>query len=231
MQHFGLYAKTVTLHFIHFTIQEFLAAHYISQLPPNEELIVIQERFWSEIHLNMFSMYISLTKGQRPSFKTFLSGGNQAIAISPKFLEDQLKCLCLYRCFHEADDHTMCSTIQQAEIFSCKVIDLNYTILAPSDLECISLFLTSSFSKKLEWKWLVLYNCHILDKGLKFLHSGLCHGGDVTIDGLWLKYNDLTTQSSSLISDITVKCKLKVLLITCNDGVGENQQLYSMLTD
>ena len=231
VQHFGLYAKTVTLNFIHFTIQEFLAAHYISQLPPNEELIVIQENFWSKIHLNMFSMYISLTKGQRPSFKTFLSGGNQAIAISPEFLEDQLKCLRLYRCFREADDHTMCSTIQQAEIFKSKVIDLNTTTLAPSDLECISLFLTSSFSKELEWKWLVLFRCHILDKGLKILHSGLCHSGDVTINGLWLKYNDLTTRSSSLISDITVKCKVKVLMITCNDGIGEDQQLYSMLTN
>ena len=34
VQHFGLYAKTMTLNFIHFTIQEFLAAHYISHLPP-----------------------------------------------------------------------------------------------------------------------------------------------------------------------------------------------------
>ena len=33
VQHFGLHVKTMTLHFIHFTIQEFLAAHYISHLP------------------------------------------------------------------------------------------------------------------------------------------------------------------------------------------------------
>ena len=47
VQHFGLYAKTMTLNFIHFTIQEFLAAHYVSRLPPNEELKVIQANFWN----------------------------------------------------------------------------------------------------------------------------------------------------------------------------------------
>ena len=41
VQHFGLYTKAMTLNFIHFIIQEFLAAHYISQLPPNKELEMI----------------------------------------------------------------------------------------------------------------------------------------------------------------------------------------------
>ena len=104
VQHFGLYAKTMTLNFIHFTIQEFLAAHYISHLPPSEELKVIKANFWSNIHFNMFSMYISLTKGQQLSFKAFLSGGNKEIAIADEFLEDQLKCFRLYQYFNEAKD-------------------------------------------------------------------------------------------------------------------------------
>ena len=93
MQHFGLFAKTMMLNFIHFTIQEFLAAHYISHLPPNEELKVIKVNFWNNIHFNMFSIYIAITKGQRSSFKRFLSDGNEAITIADKFLENQLKCL------------------------------------------------------------------------------------------------------------------------------------------
>ena len=54
MQYFGLYMKTMTLNFIHFTIQEFLAAHYISHLPPNEELKVIKANFWNDIYFNIF---------------------------------------------------------------------------------------------------------------------------------------------------------------------------------
>ena len=119
MQHFGLHAKTMTLNFIHFTIQEFLAAHYISHLPPNEELKVIEANFWSDIHFNMFTIYISLTKGQQSSFKTFLSGDfwrklfSGKNTISHKFLTDQLKCLRLYRCFNKAEDYKICKTVER----------------------------------------------------------------------------------------------------------------------
>ena len=229
VQHFGLYAKTMTLNFIHFTIQEFLAAHYIAHLPPNKELKVIKANFWSDIHYNMFAIYISLTKGQRSSFKTFLSGGNEAIAIADKFLKHRLTCLRLYKCFNEAEDYKMCQTIERAEIFKSKVIDLGATTLTASDMECISLFLTSSFNK--EWKKLYLSNCHIQDKGLNILYRGLRHSNDVTIDKLKLQYNGLTSKSSSLTSELTVKCKVKILVIASNDTIGEDQQLYSMLTN
>ena len=229
VQHFGLYTKTMTLNFIHFTIQEFLAAHYISHFPPNEELKVIEENFWNNIYFNMFSIYISLTKGQRSAFKQFLSGGNEVITIADKFLKDQLKCLQLYRCFNEAGNHTLCNTIEQANIFHDREISLAGTPLTGSDMECISLFLTSSFNK--EWEELILWGCHIQDKGLNILYRGLLHCSDVTINTLELGNNTLTTQSSSLISELTVKCKVKELRIGANQTIGEDQQLYSMLTN
>ena len=229
VQHFGHYgAKTTTLNFIHFSIQEFLAAHYISHLPPNEELKVIEANFWSNIHSNMFSIYISLTKGQRSSFKKFLTGGNEAIAIADNFLKDQLKCLRLYRCFNEAGDHTLCNTIERANIFHDRVINLP-TTLTGSDMECISLFLTSSFNK--EWAGLYLMSCHMQDKGLHTLYRGLRHCSNITIKELWLGNNGLTTQSSSLISQLVVQYKVKVLEIANNYTIGEDQQLYSMLTN
>ena len=218
----------MTFHFIHFTIQEFLAAHYIAHLPPNVEQKLIEANFWNNIYFNMFSIYVSFTKGQRSPFKAFLSGGNEEIAIADKFLQDRLKCLHLYHCFNEADDHTMCYTIEQAEIFKNKEINLWDTTFTAYDMECLSVFLTSSFNK--EWKELNLYNCHIQNKGLNILCRGLCHSGDIAINKLWLDYNGLTARSSSLISELTVKCKIKILRISDNCTIGEDQQLYSMLT-
>lgn len=78
--------------------------------------------------------------------------------------------------------------------------------------------------------WLNLLSCYIQDHGLHILHRGLLHCKNITIDHLWLDYNGLTTQSSSLISDITVKCKVKVLVIGGNQTIGEDEQLYSMLS-
>ena len=229
VQHFDLYAKIMTLNFIHFTIQEYLAAYHISQLPPNEEFRAIKTNFWSDIHFNMFTIYISLTKGQRSSFKKFLSSGNKAIVISNEFLNDQLKCLRLYCCFKEAGDINLCNSIEQSDTFNDKLINFRDTALTGSDIECISVFLDSSLNKK--WEGLSLWACYIQDKGLNILYRGLRHTTDVTINTLWLTENDLTVQSSSLISELTIRCKVKWLWIAYNDTIGEDQQLYTMLSN
>ena len=228
VEHFGLTGKTVTFNFLHFSIQEYLAAHYIANLPADEELRIIKEKFWSAIHFNMFSIYVTLTKGQRPSFKHFLSSGNKAITISDEFLNDQLRCIRLYRCFHEAGDIDICKTIERSVKFSDKKINLSRTTLTASDVECVTVFLTSSFHK--EWVGLDLHNCYIQDHGLHILHRGLLHCSNITIDRLGLQNNGLTTQSSSLISDITMKSKVKVLGIDGNNTIGDNEQLYSILS-
>ena len=228
VEHFGFTGTTTTINFLHFSIQEYLAAHHIANLPADEELKIIEEKFWSDMHFNMNSIYVSLTKGQRPSFKHFLCGGNKAIAISDKFLNNRLHCLRLYYCFHEAGNVDICKTIERSLTFSNKMINLRCTRLTASDVECVTVFLTSSSHK--EWVWLNLYYCYIQDHGLRILHRGLLHCRNITIDKLGLEYNGLTTQSSSLIIDITVKCKVKVLEIAGNHTIGEDEQLYSMLS-
>ena len=72
VQHFGITGNTITFNFLHFTIQEFLAAFHITCLLPNDELKILREKFWSETHSNMFAIYITLTNGQRPSFRQFI---------------------------------------------------------------------------------------------------------------------------------------------------------------
>ena len=72
VQHFGITGKTIRFNFSHFTIQEFLAAHHVANLSPSDELKILEEKFRSDIHSNMFAIYITLTKGQRPSFKQFI---------------------------------------------------------------------------------------------------------------------------------------------------------------
>ena len=229
VQHLGRFAKKTTFNFIHFTVQEYLSALFISSLPPDEEFRAIKANFWSNIHFNMFTMYIALTKGQRSSFKKFLSGGNETIAISGEFLKDQLKSLRLYRAFKEADDTRLCDTIERADIFHNREIHLYYAALTASDIECISLFLASSFNK--EWEGLNLVGCYIQDKGLNTLWRGLRHTTDITINTLRLHRNGLTVQSSSLISELTVRLKAKLLGIADNNTIGEDRQLYTMLSN
>ena len=232
VEHFSLTGKTMTFNFLHSSIQEYLAAYHIANLPGDKELRILKKYFWSDIHFNMFSMYITLTKGQRPSFKQFLCNGNNAIAIADEFLDDDLQCLRLYRCFHEADDVDFGKTIEQSLAFNDDTpeeINLSSHVLMPSDLECVTVFLTSSLHK--EWEMLDLWSCHIQDHGLTILHCGLQHCNDIIIKELYLGRNSLTMQSSAFISDITVKFKVKTLAISYNHTIGEDEQLYTMLTD
>ena len=85
--------------------------------------------------------------------------------------------------------------------FTDKIMDFSFTTLTASDVECVTVFLTSSSHK--EWIRLDLYNCYIQDHGLHILHRGLHHCSDIFIDQLQMNVNGLTALSSSFISDIT----------------------------
>ena len=239
VQHFGLAGKTMTFNFVHFSIQEFLAAYHITQLPPYEEQRVLEAKFWNDPHFNMFAMYISLTKGQRSAFKKFIRQKqlsplhaikqffSRDIVISNDILNDNLKSLQLFRCFYEANDEVFYTSIQKGDTFNHKEINLSLTSLTIYDIECVTLFLTSSPHK--EWMMLSLFNCHIQDHGFRVLHHGLMRS-DITIRELNLSYNDLTRLSSSFISDFIVHCRVEVLEISGNHTIVEDPALYGMLS-
>ena len=238
VQHFGLTGKTMTFNFLHFTIQEFLAAHHVASLLPSKERKILKEKFWNDTHSNMFAIYISLTKGQRASFKQFikpslgqrLKGFLTGEQVENRFLEDKVKCLHLFRCFFEAGDKEMCRSITNAKTldFSSKRMILWNTRLSPKDVECVTVFLTCSSHK--EWEKLHLGDCYIQDHGVHILHRGLTNFS-VTIISLWLWSNSLTESSSAAISDVTISCRVKQLSISDNNTVGEDERLYSIISD
>ena len=233
LQHFGLLQAVkhishyTTYKFIHYSIQEFLAAWHISTLQSVElELRVLEEYLWRDDYFKVFCMYTALTKGQR-SFKNLLFD-NEMISISNNWLKDQLKCLRLYHCFYEAGDMELCHYLEQSQIFKNLTIELPSINLSVVDIECIALFLTSSSQK--EWHEINLYNCGITDHGLYILHRGLLASNVTSITMLQLSYNGLTKVSSSLVSDIVTNCNAKKLKIDGNPSIGENR-LCAMLNN
>ena len=71
------------------------------------------------------------------------------ISISDQFLNTQLHCFRLYCCFYDAGDINISKTIEQSVLFNHKVIDLSCTMLTPNDVECITVFSTTSVHKEL----------------------------------------------------------------------------------
>ena len=75
IQYPGIMKMTTTLSFIHFSLQEFLAAYHITCLSYDDELSVLNQKFMSDVHANMFAVYVGITKGRRPAFKEYLKCG------------------------------------------------------------------------------------------------------------------------------------------------------------
>ena len=172
---------TKTLNFIHFSIQEYLAAYQITCLSPKKELQFIKMNFFSEFYSNTFALYVGITKGQRPCFKKFMSCyGKNFISsfftintnkIASKLIENDRKSLRLFQCFHEADDQESCGSITE-KIYGRKKIDLYYSRepLLPSDLACLTLFLDNT-SYFMHLKELTFRFCYIGDAELRLIHQ------------------------------------------------------------
>ena len=135
VQHIGRTGKTL-FNFIHFSIQEYLAAYCRTKLPPLQELQILKDKFWFNNYLlNTFTVYLALTKGQRPSFKNFIFDGNKTINISQGFLKICSFCFHLYNCLYEAGNKLMCESTAKEKIFDNKIIRKIYPS-SPTFMEC-----------------------------------------------------------------------------------------------
>jgi len=227
VEHYSATCTTMSFNFIHYSIQEFLAAHCVANLPPEEEMRVLKENFWSKLHYNTFSMYVGLTKGQRSSFRKLLADGNLQRGIAEIFLKEHIKCVYLYKCFYEAGDKEMCKRISEASTFSERIINLRGVILLPNDIYCLGFFLAKSPIK--QWKRLELLNCNIRDTGCRIFHYIVVKQTAVlTIDYINFSSNTLTSASAQYISEIAVSCKAKLLHLNGNI-MGKTNDLSGML--
>ena len=53
----------VTFHFLHFSIQEYIAAWYISKLSDREQIKLLKKTFWKHRYYNIWIMYVGITCG------------------------------------------------------------------------------------------------------------------------------------------------------------------------
>ena len=222
IEHVSIFQPTTTFSFLHLSVQEFLAANHIPTLTPNDELSILKKYFWSDIHSNMFTFYITLTKGHRCSFKEFLSGGDSTTAISGEILDDNLKCIHLYRCLNEVScDDRVCRAIEQK--FANGLVGLSISSLSPVDVENIGIFLTQCCIK--QWQVLDLTKCTIRERDLQILHRILT-SSSITIKWFALDDNSLLSSCDGWIADIVIACEVEQLYLDCNKGIGQTEEFF-----
>ena len=194
-------SKIVTYHFLHFSIQEYMAAYHISTLPVKMQLQLLKNTFWSADYYNTWIMYVGITGGDTFPLKHFLSGNSLKIftslfktGISKTFLNNKIKCLHIFQCLAEAENSDLLSSF--GELFHNQEIDLSNQTLLPRDLDTLGFFLVRSINK--HWKKLDLSGCSMGSGGLNILFERFVNKDThsvVTIDRVDFSYNQLDFSS------------------------------------
>ena len=165
--------ENITYHFLHFSIQEYMAAYYISKLSDSEQVRLLKNKFWTIRYYNTWIMYAGITDGKSFAMKHFFSGNWFRLftrliknpGISKKLINDKVKCLHMFQCLAETNNSDMISSV--GKCFDNQEIDLSNQTLLPSHLNTVCFFLVRSICK--EWKRLDLSNCNIGDNGCDVL--------------------------------------------------------------
>ena len=192
----------VTFHFLHFSIQEYMAAWYISTLPDRKQIKLLQKTFWEHRYYNTWIMYVGITCGSSFALRHFLSGNwfqlysklFRSSKVSEKILKHKMKCLHLFQCLLEANKEDIIKSVKQ--LFQNNRIDLSNQTLLPSDLNTLGFFLIRSVNK--QWDELDLSNCNIGSNGSNILCDRLLDKdarGIVTIKMVKFSYNQLNFTS------------------------------------
>ena len=163
----------VTFHFLHFSLQEYMAAWYISTLSQGKQVELLKKTFWSHRYYNTWVMYIGITSGSSFALRHFLSGNRFQLysklfknsKVSDKYLKNKMRCLHLFQCLVEANKEDIIESVKQ--LFQNNQIDLSNQTLLPSDLNTFGFFLIRSLNK--EWDELDLSNCNIGSEGCNIL--------------------------------------------------------------
>ena len=192
-------SEDVTFHFLHFSIQEYMAAYYISTLPDSKQIKLIKQTFWEHRYYNAWIMYVGITGASSFALKHFLSGHKvrlhtklfSKITISNKLLNDKVKCLHLFQCLEESKNKEVATLV--GNFLQDQEIDLSNQTLLPNDLNTVGFFLCRSVTK--QWDTLNLSGCNIGATGCDILCNRFLHRESrdiVCVKKVDLSFNQLT---------------------------------------
>ena len=217
--------RNISFNFLHFTVQEILAAYYITLMSEDDQLKCMKHTFWDNRYYNTWIMYVGLMKNRMPIvFKHFLSGNKSLLQtrflnwlksgtychIKRPIINDKIKCLHLFQCFSEAENDDLCQYVGQ--LLQENEIDLSGQTLSAVNILTICFFLTRSTTK--HWKVLNLSECSIGDDGIKQLHNSFTSNNrsKVRIEKLNLLLNNLTQSSVESIAGLILEWNVKDII-------------------
>jgi len=136
--------EEVMFHFLHFSIQEYMVAYYISTLSDSKQVKLLRKTFWEHCYYNTWIMYVGIAGATSFALRHFLSGHNiqlltklfSTFKLSSKVLNNKIKCL---QCLEESKSKDVAALA--GKFLQGQEIDLSDQTLLPSDLNTIGFYL------------------------------------------------------------------------------------------
>ena len=183
---------TQSFNFLHFTMQEFLAALHVSTLPNEQQSSLMEKTFWDGHYNFMWMMFVGIVGIKSDVFTTFITNGKvyrrrRGIKIAENILSDKRKRLHVFQCYMEAKSSADVPKVISDMFKDGKVI-IDKVKLLPHHLSSLMTFMSNS---SMQWKTLELTRCKITDVGMNVLEQFILERMS-TLDCIDLSGNELS---------------------------------------
>ena len=214
--------ETASFNFLHYTMQEFLAAFYVSTLSDEKQSSLMDGTFWEERFNFMWMMYVGIVGTKSKLFTDFISKGNvfkrkNGIRLSSEIQKDKRKRLHVFQCYTEANSKAEVPDIIASMFKDGKVKVTDITLL-PNHISSLVSFLSHSL---VNFKVLKIKNCKYGDIGMSILEQYITDSKENTST---LEYVDLTGNNSSpwnVYCAVIKQCSVSNLTLCGDYGMKE----------
>ena len=160
---------TFSFNFLHFAMQEYLAALHVSNIAYEQQLSLMKDTFWNPKYNFMWMMYVGIIGVNSQAFLQFLYNAQPEADIMEWTMlnyikSDKLKCLYLFQCFMEAKSKDIPKEIHS--IFHNNKINFHGLRLLPHHVSSLTLYISKYY---MQLQSLNLRDCHIGDVGMSIL--------------------------------------------------------------
>ena len=210
---------TTSFNFLHYTMQEYLAALHVSNLPSEQQSSLMKKTFWDGHYNFMWMMFVGIVGINSDIFVNFVSKGKvykrkSGIRMAESVLSDKRKRLHVFQCYMEAKSSAEAPDVI-SDMFKDGKVVLRVEKILPHHISSLMTFMSNS---SMQWKTLELKECNITEVGMSVLEQFISEKLST------LEYVDLSGNESSpwgLYCAIIRHCSVNSLTLCGGHGIQD----------
>ena len=212
---------TKSFNFLHYTMQEFLAALHVSTLPSEQQSSLMERSFWDIYCSRMWVMFVGIVGVESDIFSNFLSKEKvfekkSQVNIPNYIKNDKRKHLHVFQCFIEARSNPKLPDVISG-MFRDGQVCLTGVKLFPHHILELTTFISNSI---MPYNTLDLHDCMLTDVEMNEIQQCICASDKLSR----LEHVDLSCNESSpwgVYCAIIRHCSVNSLTLCGDDGIEQ----------